>query len=248
MDFADTWTIRRDQWIGLIEQVFGARVYIPFASEIGLHVDALEWSGVFLPGIDLLVKESCPSMFKGRRRAFCLNDPTGDPYNVNDVVDFDSLVTHEFCHVLQEICRASIDNPPSPKIPAKYTPDIRRMLSLCHDDETADIGIPEFYWHGDDFIRLLIHASHRLEVVGVELCDKEMFNNSYYSLSPLPWYRHRLGNEPAERVHLPMRQAVAGDPPPHFTELWKADQQNHTPEARSHRRKLRAAVALESTR
>jgi hypothetical protein len=185
-------------------------------------------------------------MFKGRRRAFCLNDPTGDPGNVNDLVAFDSLSIHEFCHILQEICQATIDNPPAPKTPAKYTPDIRRMLSLCHDDETADNGIPEWYHHGADFIRLLIHASHRLAMADVELCDLEMYSHSMYSLSPLAWYRHRLGNEPAERVHLPMRQAVAGDPPPHFTELWKADQRNHTPEARSHRRKLRAAVALES--
>ena len=238
-----SWSSRRDDWIALIRDVFGLEVYVPFASEIGLHIDGLDWSGVYLPGLDLLVEQSCPEKFAGRRRAFALRDFAGTPELVKDLVSCDSLIVHELCHIFQDTCKAAIDNPPAPKVRRHHAGDVRRILSHRVADFMTDV--PDYYWHGDDFIRILVHVSHRLVEVGVELDDSEMFGHSRYSLSPLAWYRHALGSEPADRASLPMRLGVDGDPPEAFTQLWRDDLRRHTPEARQARCEIKAATHTE---
>jgi len=236
----ESWAQRRDGWIEIIQAVFGLEIYIPFASEIGLHVDGLDWSGVYLPGLDLLVEQSCPEQFTGRRRAFAIRDCAGTPELVVNQVSFDSLVSHELCHIFQDTCKAQIDHPPAPKVRRHYAVDVRRMLNHRVADFMTDV--PDYYWHGDDFIRILLHASRRLAAAGVELDDSEMFANSRYGLSPLAWFRFALGSEPADRAELPMRLAVAGDPPEAFTQLWRDDLRRHTNEARQARDEIRAAT------
>ena len=238
----ESWAQRRDGWIEIIQAVFGLEIYIPFASEIGLHVDGLDWSGVYLPGLDLLVEDSCPEQFTGRRRAFAIRDLEGTPELVMDQVAFDSLIIHELSHVFQDTCKARIDHPPAPKLRRHYAVDVRRMLSHRVSEFTASVEVPAYYWHEIDYVRILLHASHRISAAGVELDDSEMFANSRYGLSPLAWFRFALGSEPADRAELPMRLAVAGDPPEAFTQLWRDDLRRHTNEARQARDEIRAAT------
>ena len=240
-----SWAQRRDGWIEIIRDVFGLEVYVPFASEIGLHVDGVDWSGVYLPGLDLLVEQSRPEQFTGRRRAFALRDLEGTPELVMDQVAFDSLSVHEICHIFQDTCKAQIDHPPSPKVKRHYAVDVRRMISHRVSEFTASVEVPAYYWHEIDYVRILLHVAHRISAVGVELDDSEMFGHSQYSLSPLAWYRHALGTEPVDRASLPMRLAVAGDPPAAFMQLWLDDLKNHTPEARQARCEIKAATHTE---
>ena len=249
----DSWQARRDDWELLIQRVFSESVYIAFASELHLHVDSLDWSGVFCPNVDLLIRESTPERWQGRRRAFVIsNAALGNVGLTVDQVAADSLMIHELCHIFQNIAAEASENPehkPAERGSKKQAEDVRRILSLRQDDEPADDGIPEYYWHGDDFIRLLAHAAFRVEAAGIELSDLELYHHSFYAVSPLSWYRHALGSEPEERAHLKITAAVAGDAPEAFCERWRHDlRRNHTPEARALRRKIRTAVAMEATR
>ena len=239
----ESWAQRRDDWEKLLFELFNERVYIGFSSELGLPEDT-SWLGVFLPSADLLIREACPQRFDGRRHTIVLNDSIfGDVDLTTPQVDFDSLVAHEFGHAIQGPVP---DQKPAETVSLRRVAGVRKILSLRRADEpSADNSVPEWHYHGDDFIRILLHASRRLAAAGVELDDSEMFANSRYSLSPLAWYRHALGSEPADRASLPMRLGVDGDPPEAFTQLWRDDLRRHTPEARQARCEIRAATLAE---
>jgi hypothetical protein len=215
---------RRNQMIQLIDELFGQKIYIVFASEIGIHCDALDWAGIHVAGMDLLIQDNCPEMFTGRRPAFCLADigPDAIPFSGDAAKQFDSLVAHEFCHVLQELLK------PEPiETSEKDIPTLSWVLEYQSPDREAVEpvnGVPRHYGHGADFIRLLLHVSFRLRYVAeLDLCDHEMWPHDWYRLSPLAWYRHAIGDEPINNWQRPIIEAVSGPMPEALTTLWQKD-------------------------
>lgn len=175
--------------------------------------------------------------WRGRGPAIVLNDVAiladateraGDDVALRDEIYRRRMLAtglHELAHALA----SPIDLRP---VPDEIRSDVEKSSRAAVVEWIADKPLPadaEFppQWAGHElqFIRTLLHVTHRAEQLGIErLPDNFLFANSNYSLSGLWSYRRALSREiDSFDSSLCFDDLRKCDPPKPFCELWRDD-------------------------
>lgn len=211
-------TVRRDQTRRFIGSMIRQRVYLVFSSELGLQCHG-RLGGLTAVGLSALVRESMPGEYFGPSPAIAivddhLRDGTYSPDG--SAMLFDSMVLHEFTHIVSagvsfEIC---------PESDPEQLRDLVQMPSAEWPSHTGPLR-----WAGHDcrFIRALCHLHHRMQSRGHWVSLSLAFSHESYGLSSVEEYADALGDECQRKDWLPMSEALALPMPAKFQKLWTDD-------------------------
>ena len=130
---------------------------------------------------------------------------------IDDVILLNSLVTHEAAHVA---------------LGSKIEVDVQSLkpvVSTKWRTWPAHVGAYKFHGHEKQFIRSVIHISHRLSGMGFPSLPQWVFQHRQYGLSSLVRYTKALGDEPERLSWVPLGEAWSRQAPAAFEKLWAND-------------------------
>ncbi len=112
-------------------------------------------------------------------------------------------------------------------------PVLRRAME--QGELTADNvfvpGLPKWWLHGADYIRVALHAHHRAGEPGLLAAD--VIETSNYDLSPTGDYVAALGDEFQLLQHLALSEIQCVRPPATFARLWRRHLEQGGPKSES---------------
>jgi hypothetical protein len=207
---------QRDTMRRLMGSILGERVYICFASEIGLTPHA-DLGGLAAPGLTKLIEERMPDEFVEPRPAIAVvDDPLlcGSQHRPGAVTwAFGGVAIHEFAHVVASgITAESVT-----AIDGEILPDLVKTVPSSWPAHAGPIR-----WLGHDcrFIRALCHLHHRAKARGHFIPPAFSFNHEYYTLPPLTEFLAALGGEPEDMALHPIREVMTTPAPSEFQRIW----------------------------
>lgn len=209
---------RRAQTRRFIASMIGQRVYLVFASELGLQCHG-KLAGMTAVGLSALVRESLPDEYFGPSPAICIQDDhlrDGTYSPEGSAMLFDAIVLHELSHVVQsgitfEAC------------PESDGEQLRQLVQMPWTDWKAHTGAAKWIGHDCRFIRTLCHVHHRMKSRGHCVSLNLAFSHTLYGLSSAEEYAAALGDECSAMSWLPLSEALARPMPAKFQKLWVAD-------------------------
>jgi len=210
--------IRRDQTWKMLTSILGERVYIAFASELGLKCHG-RLAGLTAVGLSALVRESTPELYVGPLPAMAVVDDdlrSGKYKPEAAAVVFDSIVLHEASHIVTSEVTTKI-------CPEDDNEELRDLVQVPWRDWKSHSGAVLWTGHDSKFIRALCHLHHRMESRGHWVSMDLAFNHETYGLSPAEEYAEALGDECRSKDWLPLSEALGGPMPAKFQKLWQDD-------------------------
>lgn len=209
-----------------LEAAGGAPLYVAleshFPTTLGGTLD-----GYTHPCLDMLLRPAMGNTWRGRGPAIVVNDRAlAGNFPEDFRLFFAQIAVHEMSHTAE---RSPIvgDNEPSPiaqkflelQLGEKY----RRPETRSSQNE---IGHPPFFHHDHAYIRIVLHAVHRVNQLnsGFQLRPWNVYRSHCFGLSNLQVYAEALGDEPARLARVPLSfLADVFEPPRPFTDLYSAD-------------------------
>ncbi len=209
---------RRDQTRKMLTSILGERVYIAFASELGLKCHG-RLAGLTAVGLSALVRESMPEQYVGPLPAIAVvdDDLRSGKYKADGAaVLFDAIVLHEASHIVTSAVTSEI-------CPDDDNEELRDLVQVPWREWKSHSG--PVLWTGHDwkFIRSLCHLHHRMESRGHWVSPDLAFSHENYGLSPAEEYAETLGDECRSKDWLPLSEALGGPMPAKFQKLWQDD-------------------------
>jgi hypothetical protein len=209
---------RRDQTRKMLDNILGERVYVAFASELGLQCHG-RLAGLTAIGLSALIRESMPEQYTGPAPAMAVvdDDLRSGKYKPDAAaVLFDAIILHEASHIVTsgvttEIC------------PEDDNEELRNLVQVPWRDWKSHSGAVLWTGHDSKFIRALCHLHHRMESRGHWVSLDLAFSHQTYGLSPAEEYAETLGMECQASDWLPLKESLSRPMPEKFVKLWQGD-------------------------
>ncbi len=209
---------RRDQTRKMLTSILGERIYITFASELGLKCHG-RLAGLTAVGLSALVRQSMPEQYVGPLPAIAVVDDdlrSGKYKPDGAAMVFDAIVLHEASHIATSAVTSEI-------CPVDDSESLRDLVQVPWREWKSHSGAILWTGHDSKFIRALCHLHHRMESRGHWVSLDLAFSHTLYGLSSAEKYADSLDDECRSKDWLPLSEALSRPMPEKFVKLWQDD-------------------------